>query len=132
MDYFNSISTASLITSYKGSNIYLPLCRVIFDVCRLLSGDTKAIIESGGGNAALKLYQAPMMIWTIILMICILMVYSLISEMWNFEKPLKQWGIILLILSVPFLFTVERGNIILLSFIGTLGFFAMKDSGKNG
>lgn len=131
MDYFNSISAASLITSYKGSNIYPPLCWVIFDVCRLLSGDTKAIIESGGGNAALlKLYQAPMMIWMIILMICILLVYSLISEMWNYEKPLKQCGIILLMLSVPFLFTVERGNIILLSFIGTLVFFAMKDSEK--
>lgn len=131
MDYFNSISAASLITSYKGSNIYPPLCWVIFDVCRLLSGDTKAIIESGDGSAfILKQYQTPMMIWTIILMICIVLIYSLISEMWNYEKPLKQWGIILLMLSVPFLFTVERGNIILLSFIGTLAFFAMKDSKK--
>lgn len=131
MDYFNSISKASLITSYKSSNIYPPLCWVIFDVCRLLSGDTKAIIESGDGSVfTLKYYQAPMMIWTIMLMICILLIYSLISEMWNYESPLKQWGIILLMLSVPFLFTVERGNIILLSFIGTLAFFAMKDSEK--
>lgn len=130
MDYFHSISTASLITSYKGNNMYPPLCWVIFDVCRLLSGDTKAIIESGGSVYTLKLYQTPMMIWTIILMICILLIYSLISEMWNYKKPLKQWGIILLMLSVPFLFTVERGNIILLAFIGTLAFFVMKDSEK--
>lgn len=129
MDYLNSISTASLITSYQGSNIYPPLCWVIFDVCRLLSGDTKTLIGDGRASR-LKLYQTPMMIWTIILMICILLIYSLISEMWNYEKPLKQWGIILLMLSVPFLFTVERGNIILLSFIGTLAFFALKDSEK--
>lgn len=129
MDYLNSISTASLITSYQGSNIYPPLCWVIFDVCRLLSGDTKALIGDGRASR-LKLYQTPMMIWTIILMICILLIYSLISEMWNYEKLLKQWGIILLMLSVPFLYTVERGNIILLSFIGTLAFFVMKDSEK--
>ena len=115
MDYFNSISVASLVTSYKGNNIYPPLCWVIFDVCRLLSGDTKTIIESGDGSiATLKQYQTPMMIWIIILMICILLVYSLVSEMWNFEKPMKQWAIFLLIMSVPFLFMVERGNIIIL------------------
>lgn len=131
MDYFNSISTASLITSYKGSNIYPPLCWVIFDVCRLLSGDTKAIIAQGDGRiAVLKQYQAPMMIWTIILIICILLIYSLISEMWDLAKPVKQWAIFLLMLSVPFLYMVERGNIIILSLIGTLAFFVMKDSEK--
>lgn len=131
MDYFNSISVASLITSYKGSNIYPPLCWVIFDVCRLLSGDTKAIIESGGGsNAVLKQYQAPLMIWIIILMICVLLIYVLVSELWDFEKPVKQWAIFLLMLSVPFLYMVERGNIIMLSLIGTLAFFVMKDSKK--
>lgn len=103
MDYFNSISVASLTMSYKGSNIYPPLCWGVFDVCRLLSGDTKAIIESGdGGVFTLKYYQAPMMIWTIILMISISLIYSLISELWNFKKPLKQWAIFLLMLSVPF------------------------------
>lgn len=131
MDYFNSISVASLVTSYKGNNMYPPLCWVIYDVCRLLSGDTKAIIEGGNGSVAtLKQYQTPMMIWIIILMICILLVYSLISEMWDFKKPMKQWAIFLLIMSVPFLYMVERGNIIILSFVGALAFFVMKDSEK--
>lgn len=131
MDYFNSISVATLIASYKGSNIYPPLCWIIFDVCRLLSGDVSAIIETGDkGNALLKQYQTPMMIWTIILMICLLLIYSLISEIWNYKTPLKQWAVLLLMLSVPFLYMVERGNIIILSLIGTLAFFAMKDSEK--
>lgn len=131
MDYFNSISMATLVTSYKDYNNYPPLCWFFFDICRLLSGDTKALIESGDGSVAIiKQYQTPMMIWMIILMVCILLIYSLLSEMWDYEKPLKQWAVLLLMLSVPFLYAVERGNIIILSFIGTLAFFVMKDSEK--
>lgn len=131
MDYYNCISGASLSVSYRYSNIYPPLCWAIFDICRLLSGDLRTTLKEVDGNVSmLKLQQTPTMIFTVLLMICFLLTFCLISELWNFQKVQKQWAIILLMLSVPFLFMIERGNILLLSFVGTLAFFAMKDSEK--
>lgn len=130
MDYYNCISVASK-PSYQGNNIYPPLCWLIFDICRLLSGDIRGELNEMGGNVRmLKTLQIPTIVFTILLMLCILLVYCFISELWNFEKIQKQWAVILLMLSVPFLFTIERGNILLLSFVGTLAFFVMKDSEK--
>lgn len=131
MDYYNCISRASRSISYQGNNIYPPLCWFIFNICRLLSGDIRGELNEMGGNVRmLKTLQIPTIVFTILLMLCILLVYCFISELWNFEKIQKQWAVILLMLSIPFLFTIERGNILLLSFVGTLAFFVMKDSEK--
>lgn len=131
MDYFNCIAGASFKVSYQGSNIYPPICWIIFNICRLLSGNVNSIVEEENGKRVmLKMYQMPMMLFTMLLMLAFLIIYVLISEVWNYEKGKKQWAIFLLMLSVPFLYVIERGNILILSFIGTLAFFAMKDSEK--
>lgn len=129
MDYYNCISGASLSVSYRYDNIYPPLCWIIFDICRLLSSDIRTTLNEVDGNVSmLKLHQAPTMIFTVLLMICFVLIYCFISELWDFKKVQKQWAILLLMLSVPFLFLIERGNILLLSFLATLAFFVMKDS----
>lgn len=131
MDYYNSILGGSLVTSYQSGNIYPPLCWIFFDICRLLSGDVRKMYTEAGEKATmLKTFQAPTMVYTIILMFVFLLTYVLISEIWDFEKLKKQWAIFLLMLSIPFLYMIERGNILFLAFVGTLAFFAMKDSEK--
>ncbi len=128
MDYFNSINIKSFQTSYSGSAIYPPLCNAIFYLLRVYSGNIDMAETSEFGAGVLRNYTAPMMVFTISSLASVLVIIHLLTRYLN-QKDLKnQWTVALIVFSVPVLFLIQRGNIMILSLIGVMVFFLLKDS----
>ncbi len=131
MDYYNCIvEVSSLKVAYReGYNIYPPFCWALFYIFRLFSGDgeVERIVEMEG-RYGLRGYQAPLMSYMLLSIVMILLLFSLFLRICRGRQFEKKWLGFLFIFSIPFLFLIERGNILILSFAGTLIFFALKDS----
>ena len=132
MDYYNCIETVkSLKSDYRNSgNMYPPLCWVIFYIFRLVSGDVEGMVEAGGSPRSLRLFQAAIVPYTFALIFLILVIFGLHTRMCRFRQIENKWLSYLFLFSIPFMFLVERGNILILSFVGSLAFFVLKDSEK--
>lgn len=130
MDYFSSIPSSSLRSSYSSLYIYPPLCNAIFFVLKLYSGNSEVIQMSKEGAGYLRYYMSPMMVFILFYSILVIVFIRVISTL-LLEKGIKNdLTVGLIALSVPFLFLIERGNIMILSLLGVLVFFLLKNSSK--
>lgn len=132
MDYFNCIAgAASAKTSYGGNNnIYPPVCWLIFYLFGRFSGNIGQILETEEGARFLRMYQGPNVSFLLALLFMVLAIFCLIEFMAGFRRFENKWLSFLMVFSIPLLYTLERGNILILALTGTLVFFALKDSEK--
>ena len=128
MDYFNSINLNTPKTSYYDAAIYPPLCNALFYLARLCSGNIDEMKAGEFGAGTFRIYTSPMMVFMVCFLASILIIVSLLSKFLK-QKGLKnEWTVALVVFSVPMLFMIQRGNIMILALIGVLIFFLSKDS----
>lgn len=133
MDFFNSVYDVSMRRPYELGVIYPPLCYIIFylfnrfvpeeiiDAQWYISPGGNVIRATQGGQFALFIYLT----FIIIFIFSIICIYLRKKNM-----LIKISGIVSIFLSIPFLYSIERGNIILYSFAGAL-FFCLFFNSKN-
>lgn len=132
MDFFNSVVN-TYNNPYDASVIYPPVCSIIHKLLFLMIRPVdfdEVIVDwhKSSQPAALKLYQSFMFIYVIYILILIglfvFAVNALLKDRSNSEKSLMAF---VCILSSPFLFLLDRGNIVGFSIVFAMLFFAYYD-----
>lgn len=124
MDFFNSICHTINRRPYIIGSIYPPLAYVIFYIfSRFLSESQVDFISVGNLNgASIRETQGGRLAITVFLMLVFLLLILILTSCIK-EKPLVKNGIIISIcFSAPVYYTIERGNILILSMVFTLIF----------
>lgn len=132
MDFFNSIVN-TYNNPYDAKVIYPAICSLFFRFMLMLirPGDFHSIVtdpNKPGQNPTLKLYQSFMLTYIIFLVIVIVLFFlalgALMKNRSNAEKSLVAF---FCLFSAPFLFLIERGNILALSLVFAMLFVAYYD-----
>lgn len=124
MDFFNSVYDVSMRRPYEKGTIYPPLCYLIYYICNRFVPE-EVIDETWyhfpGGNT-IKATQGGQLSFFVFISIVLVLIGILI---YNYIKLSKRESILLVIAffcSAPVLYSIERGNIILYSFLFALVF----------
>lgn len=130
MDFFNSINHAIGREPYEWAAIYPPICYMFYWFFGILMGDDAMEILAQHDVSQLELKQLtlPMIVFLFYFTITLLLFLWLLKSMKHGKKAEKTWILIVVTLSVPFIYQFERANIIFLSLIFTMAFFLWKDS----
>ena len=132
MDFFNSIVN-TYNNPYDAKVIYPAICSLFFRFMLLLirPSDFAEIVTNpnkAGQNPELKLYQSFMLTYIIFLVIVIVLFFlalgALMKKSGNGEKSIMAF---FCLFSAPFLFLIERGNILALSLVFAMLFVAYYD-----
>jgi len=129
MDYINSLCDAFGKDVYDIGVIYPPLANMLYHFTgKLVINDVLTVPFAGRG----ELWKQPdimlsYLLYTVVTASCFCM---LIRSFWKKQDQGIRSGIIsiLLLLSYPVTFAMERGNIILIASVLTIAFFIGKDS----
>jgi 4-amino-4-deoxy-L-arabinose transferase-like glycosyltransferase len=124
MDFFNVMYDSVLSNPYSSGTIYPPFCYIIM---RFFSHFVP-LADLDGGGGAIAASQAGKMIY--IIFIAVLLLLCLVIALRHKRGPRWERGIfvITILVSMPFLFEIERGNIIVIALAGMLVFIQFYDS----
>lgn len=130
MDYFNSVSHSIGRRPYAIQAIYPPLCYVFYWITGILMGDgaMEILEQHDESQRVLREMSQPMMVYMIYFTISLILFLYLGKKLLNRNSRETISFLILICLSCPFLFQFERANIIFISLLGTMAFFAWIDS----
>lgn len=121
MDFFNCLNVST--KTYDG--IYPPLARTIF----LLF--TRIIFNGNSGRSdAVRSASPGMMVYLVYVIIFMYLLFMLLHRMLGGSSGRYMALVTEVLLSLPMLFTLERGNIILISFVATLFYVRYYQSDK--
>lgn len=126
MDYFNMLSNIEGLNPYYANANYPALAFVIWRFLYRMVPWT----ESNSDGFFLRDAMAAEVGFILFLIFCIVMIWELVKYC---SRDMKIYNILFpisLIISGPLLFTIERGNIIILSFIFSFIFVLLYDSEK--
>lgn len=132
MDFFNSIVN-TYNNPYDAKVIYPAICSLIFRLLLLFirPGDFNSVVinaDKSAQPAELKLYQSFMLTYVIFSVIVIVLFFlalgALMKNRTNGEKSLVA---LFCLFSAPFLYLIERGNILVLSLVFAMLFVAYYD-----
>lgn len=126
MDYFNMLSNIEGLDPYYANANYPALAFVIWRLFyRIVPWN-----ESNTVGYFLRETQAAQLGFILFMLFCIIMIWEL-SKLYSEDKGIyKLLFPVCIITSGPVLFTIERGNIIILSFIFSFIFLLLYDSEK--
>jgi len=124
MDHFNMLLLLKNHDPYYAYASYPAMCFLILKAFYWILPDSVQLLQTSSG---LRENDIAMFYFGILVLLCIAIVYVLFRKYLDcFEKEnLYSW---LLILSGPFIYTIQRGNIILLAFCGLLVYTRYYDS----
>lgn len=125
MDYFNSMYDTIYKRPYERGVIYPPLCYVMYYILSLFCTEEQLKVSNAFD---LKILQGPMVSFMIYSILIILILIFLIIKMKKGSSKERYLFAILMMLSLPFLFAFERGNIVLVALIFLMIFMCFKDS----
>jgi len=132
MDFFNSIVN-TYNNPYDAKVIYPAICSLIFRLLLLIirPSDFNAVVVNPDKSAQepqLKLYQSFMLAYVLFSVVVIVLFFmalgALMKNRTNGEKSLVA---LFCLFSAPFLFLIERGNILVLSLVFAMLFTAYYD-----
>lgn len=117
MDFFHSLDNARYLNPYDNFSNYPPLALLIFKILyRNIPIDLR-----GTSGFSLRDSQHAQIIFLIFIIFCIYIIMMTIEWFIRVNKSEKSLIKLTILISMPIMFTLERGNIILLSF--SLAFF---------
>lgn len=121
MDFFNSIIDARDSQVYVRKVIYPPLTSLMFYfLSRLIPID---ILNNALCNKfVMREEQVPLMLYLFYLIIILILLYQLLSRLQK-KQYLKGICSFAILFSYPFLYAIERGNVILISLFFTMIFY---------
>lgn len=135
MDYFNCLAMATSHQPYADGSNYPPLCFIVLKMLHYVipAGVPTAdqLVQSGAATTGLFLrnYEPAFISYTIFTMLCIVGIcISIIHMARSLPEHLRYCIVLVNILSGPFLFLLERGNLLLLSICGVFIFAALRQS----
>ena len=124
MDFFNSMYDTIGRRPYEKGVIYPPICYVMYYIfLRMIP-----IEQMNFGSPAFKTFQAPMLALALYEFVSIGMFIFCMFKMKKGSSREKILFLIITLMSIPFLFTFERGNIIFVALIFLMLFIYFKDS----
>lgn len=132
MDFFNSIVN-TYNNPYDAKVIYPAICSLIFRLLLLIirPGDFNSVVINANKSAQepqLKLYQSFMLAYVLFSVVVIVLFFlALGALMKNRSNGEKSIVALFCLLSAPFLFLIERGNILVLSLVFAMLFVAYYD-----
>lgn len=126
MDYFNCLLVVANRTPYDGFvTMYPPLAELIFYLfSRTITYDMLF------DTPPLRLEQFPMMSFMLYIAIPVIITIWAIADYLKISKPMNRFVILAFFASTPFIWTLERGNIIIYAFAGAMVFICYYDSDK--
>ncbi len=129
MDFLNSIGHVVQGNLYENKALYPPLTYVILLLFSMIipQSDLDKYFHATRVLDA-RAYQGPMLATMIFIIICVLMVAFCIFVYKKGSNREKYSYVILSMFSIPILYALERGNMVILAFIFAFIFFIWKDS----
>ena len=125
MDYFNMLANLWKGNPYKAYANYPPL---VFLILRGLYHMVPLLPEGGDGKF-LRNFEPAQLGYTLVLLFCVITIYELSQLGLNGKNKIEcKLFAIAIILSGPFLFAIERGNFIILSFVFLLIYLETYDN----
>ena len=125
MDYFNCLFVVSNRDPYSFITMYPPLAELIFYLfSRTISYGMLSC------TPPLREEQAPMMSFLLFLAIPIVIMAWVLADYLKASKPMNRFVIMAFFVTTPFLWMLERGNIIIYSLAGIMIFICYYDSDK--
>lgn len=132
MDFYNSVYDAANRVPYEHGVIYPPLCNLIYYIAaRFLPKQTFAGIyhfPGGGDIRDLQGVQTAFIIYSVIAFV--FLTYCVFKLFKNATNRRKYFVLISTLCTYPVIFTIERGNIVLYSFLFIL-FYVITYDTKN-
>lgn len=130
MDFFNSIRDAAKFNVYTEYHvIYSPLVTLFFMFCSFFIPDS-ALDHSVTQYVMQSQPMSYVLLGIFIVVCCVLLYYSLRHLLKKQSRAQIIFIYCLILFSFPFLYTVERGNTLLLTFVLIVFFYAFYDSEK--
>ena len=135
MDYFNCLAMATSDQPYADGSNYPPLCFIALKILHYIvpTGVPTAdqLVQSGTATTGffLRNYEPAFISYIVFTMLCVVGIcISIIHMTRSLPEHLRYCIVLINILSGPFLFLLERGNLLLLSVCGTFIFAALHQS----
>lgn len=121
---FSDTVMAAQGNPYDVGVIYPPLCYLL---CKIMGGMIPGF-KDFQDTMALRDSQMGRMVYTYFVVLCVLVVFFVIVKFCKYDNLYKICLSLVIVLSVPFLSTVDRGNFLLLCTVCVIVFVAFYDS----
>lgn len=127
MDYFNCLPGVAMRRPYDTESMYPPLSEVVFYLCsKILPPDMLMEMDPH----QMKTEQIPVMSLMLFLAVPIAVTVWAMSDYLKRFNAMKRFIILAFLVSSPFLYTIERGNVLIYSFAAAMVFICYYDSEK--
>lgn len=124
MDYFNMLSNLYVLDPYADNANYPAMCFLILRVLYHMI----PLLPEGNNGFYLRNYMPAQLGYIIYSIILLLGTYEILKSFWTESEREKKIIAISLIISGPFIFSIERGNIILVAILFLLLFIRLYNS----
>lgn len=128
MDFFNMLAVTGRDDPYCEAANYPAMCFLILKFFHRLIPSNMAYSDNVHDGNFLRTYMPTQIAYTVFTLCCIIAVYEMVKKMFNGYDKDKTILAISMILSGPMIFTVERGNFILLAFLFSMIYILFYDS----
>jgi hypothetical protein len=126
MDFFNVVYDAQLSNPYDMGTIYPPFCYLILRIiARFIPADSLQV-----DGFAIRESQAGQLIFFVVFALLLALVLLICSSMKKGSTLNRVLFVVLMLFSSPFLFSIERGNIILFALLA-VAFFVFNYQSEN-
>lgn len=126
MDYFNSISVIAFQNPYESNCMYPPLSQLIF----LIFAKAIPLPVLNDNPHQYRMDQNALLSLLLFLAIPIAITVWALADYLKGDNTFKKIAIIAFLVSSPFMYVIERGNILIYAFAGALVFICYYDSDK--
>lgn len=127
MDYFNCLPGVAMRRPYDTESMYPPLSEVIF---YLFSKIIEPDMLVGLDPRLMRVQQIPLLSFLLYLAVPIAVMVWALADYLRGDNVLKRFVIIAFLVTSPFLYTIERGNVLIYSLAAAIVFICYYDSEK--
>ena len=127
MDYFNCLPGVAMRRPYDTASMYPPLSEVIFYLCSKIMPFDMVV---GLDPHIMRLQQLPLLSFVLYLAVPITVMVWALADFLRGDNVMKRFVIISFLVTSPFLYTLERGNVLIYSLAAAIVFICYYDSDK--
>lgn len=133
MDFFNTMESVRMGDPYYADANYPPLVFLLFKVLYhiVIPGNISNLSNPRGEAFEMRAYMPSMLMMILVYLACSLIIALCIRKMMRGQRSgVVDVFVVSVFVSGPFIFLLERGNVLLIAFSLVMLFFAFKDSDK--
>lgn len=133
MDFFNTMECVRMGDPYYADANYPPLVFLLFKVLYhiVIPGDISNLSIPRGEAFEMRSYMPSVLMMILVYLACSLIIALCVRKMMKGQcSSVVDVFVVSVFVSGPFIFLLERGNVLLMAFSLVMLFFALKDSDK--